>query len=135
VLLHSPAYPGRVFEGRVIYAGDMVEEKTRAITLLARADNPKRLLKPGMFVEVEVVSPGEAAVVRIPASALLTEGSRTLVYVRGGPDLFLRRDVIAEPPRDGKATILNGLEAGDEVVVEGGIKLKSLAIQSASAAG
>ena len=135
VLLRSPAYPGREFEGRVIYAGDMVEEKTRAIKLLARADNPGRLLKPGMFLEVEIVSPGDGTVARIPASALLTEGSRTHVYVRRGPDLFMRREVTAEPPRGGMATIREGLMPGDEVVVQGTVKLKSLAIQLASAAG
>jgi multidrug efflux pump subunit AcrA (membrane-fusion protein) len=132
IVLRSAAYPGRQFEGQVIYAGDMVDEKTRAIKLLARAENPDRLLKPGMFVEVEVVSPGDGTVARIPASALLTEGSRTLVYVRGGPDRFLRREVVSEPPRGGMASIKKGLEPGDEVVVEGGSKLKSLEIQMAS---
>lgn len=134
ILLRSPAYPGRQFEGKVIYAGDMVDEKTRAIKLLARAENPGRLLKPGMFVEVEVVSPGDGTVARIPTSALLTEGSRTHVYVRGSLDLFVRREVIAEPPRGASATILKGLDPGDEVVVEGGVKLKSLAIQLARSA-
>src|SRR5262249_25771498 len=120
VVLRSPAYPAREFEGRVIYAGDMVDEKTRAIKLLAQADNPGRLLKPGMFVEVEVVSPGGGTVARIPASAIQTEGSRTYVYVRRGPDLFLRREVVAEPPRGDKGSIIEGREPGDEVVVEGG---------------
>ncbi len=132
IRLRSPGYPGRVFEGEVIYTGDLVEEQSRAVKLLARADNPDRLLKPGMFVEVEVVSPGEGTVARIPASALLTEGKRTEVFVRGGPDLFVRREVVAEPPRGETVSILEGLEPGDEVVVEGGFKLKSLAIQMAS---
>jgi len=135
VVLRSPAYPGREFEGHVIYAGDMVDEKTRAIKLLAQADNPGRLLKPGMFVEVEVVSPGGGTVARIPASAIQTEGSRTYVYVRRGPDLFLRREVVAEPPRGDKVSIVEGLEPGDEVVVEGGYKLRSLEIQMTSSAG
>jgi multidrug efflux pump subunit AcrA (membrane-fusion protein) len=135
VLLRSPAYPDRVFEGVVVYGGDMVEEQSRAIKLLAQADNPGRLLKPGMFVEVEVVSPGEGTVARIPASALLTEGSTTHVYVRGGPDVFHRREVVSEPPRGGMVSIVKGLEPGDEVVIAGGFKLKSLAIRMASSAG
>ena len=134
ILLRSPAYPGRAFEGQVIYSGDMVDEKSRAIKLLARADNSGRLLKPGMFVEVEVVSPGEGQVARIPTSALLAEGGHTVVYVRGGPDVFLRREVVSEPPRGGMASVSRGLEPGDQVVVEGGFKLKSLAIQMARAA-
>jgi preprotein translocase subunit YajC len=40
---------------------------------------------------------------------------------------------VAEPPRGDTVSILKGLEPGDEVVVEGGFKLKSLAVQMASA--
>jgi Cu(I)/Ag(I) efflux system membrane fusion protein len=62
----------------------------------------------------------------------LTEGSRTEVYVRSGPESFVRREVRAEPPRGEMVSILDGLAPGDEVVVEGGFKLKALAIRMAS---
>jgi membrane fusion protein, heavy metal efflux system len=126
VRFRSPAYADRVFEGEVIYAGDLVEEQSRTVKLLARAQNPDRLLRPGMFVEVEVLSPRENPVIQIPASALLMEGSQYFVYVRSGPDRFERREVDAEPPLEG-STMIRGLEDGDEVFVEGGYKLKSLA--------
>jgi membrane fusion protein, heavy metal efflux system len=129
----SPAYPRRVFQGEVTYAGDLVEEKSRTVKLLAVASNPDRLLKPGMFVEVEVFSPRSAPATQVPASALLTQGSRTFVYVRHGPDRFDRREVEAEPPRGDVAAVLSGLEPGEEVVVEGGFKLKALAVQEATA--
>ncbi len=115
------------------YAGDLVEEKSRTVKLLAVASNPDRLLKPGMFVEVEVFSPRSAPAAQVPASALLTQGSRTFVYVRHGPDRYDRREVEAEPPRGDVAAVLSGLEPGEEVVVEGGFKLKALAVQEATA--
>ena len=131
----SPAYPDRSFEGTMIYSGDLVEEQSRTVKLLARADNPDRLLRPGMFVEVEVLSPRAGEVARIPTSALLTEGSRHYVYVKVGPDRFDRRDVDSETPRGDEVTVRSGLGPGDEVVTEGGYKLKAMAVQLANAEG
>jgi cobalt-zinc-cadmium efflux system membrane fusion protein len=135
VRFRSPAYPGRVFEGEMIYSGDLVEEQSRSVKLLARAENPERLLRPGMFVEVEVLSPRPNEVAQIPASAMLTDGGKHFVYVKTGPDRFDRRDVDAETPRGESVTIRSGLEAGDQVVVEGGYKLKAVAVQLVGARG
>ena len=132
IQFETPAYPGRTFDGAMIYSGDLVEEQSRTVKVLARADNRDRLLRPGMFVEVEVLSPRNQDVARIPASAMLTEGNIHYVYVKTGPDRFERRDVEAETPRDEEVTIRSGLNAGEEVVVEGGYKLKALAVQLAS---
>jgi Cu(I)/Ag(I) efflux system membrane fusion protein len=135
IQFRSPAYPGRVFEGEVIYCGDLVEEQSRSVKLLAKAKNPRRSLRPGMFVEVDVFSPRANDVARIPASAMLTDGDRTFVYVRSGPDSFVRREVDAETPRDEEVAVRSGLKDGDEVVVEGGYKLKAMAVQLASSTG
>ncbi|WP_250847166.1 efflux RND transporter periplasmic adaptor subunit [Aquisphaera insulae] len=133
VRFHSPAYPGRVFEGKVIYTGDLVEEKSRTVKLLAEASNPDRLLKPGMFVEVEVRSPQDKPAARVPISALLTQGSRTFVFVRTGPEEFTPREVVVDTPQGDLALVLRGLKVGDEVVTSGGSKLKAMAVQLADA--
>jgi multidrug efflux pump subunit AcrA (membrane-fusion protein) len=133
IQFRSPAYPGRVFEGEVTYSGDLVEEKSRSVKLLARAKNPDRLLKPGMFVEVEIHAAGATRAAQVPTSALLTEGNRSFVFVRTGADRFDRRDVTVEPPHGDFVTVRRGLEQGDDVVVEGAFKLKALAIQKSSA--
>ncbi|WP_435005097.1 efflux RND transporter periplasmic adaptor subunit [Tundrisphaera lichenicola] len=124
---HSPAYPDRIFEGKVNYTGDLVEEQSRTVKLLAKAENPDRYLRPGMFVEVEVQSPRGKEALEVPTAALLIDGSRTYVYVRTGPDSFERREVKAEAPRDDRVTIQDGLADGDEVVIKGAFKLKALA--------
>ena len=54
VAFTSPAYPGRTFEGKILYTGDLVDQQSRTIRMIAEAANPDRLLKPGMFVEIRV---------------------------------------------------------------------------------
>lgn len=131
IRFRSQAYPGRVFEGRVIYTGDLVDEQSRTVKLLASAENPGRLLKPGMFVEVEVLSPRTTPSVRIPATALLTHGGRTYVFVKNGPEQFVARTVKVEEPQGGMVVVRSGLEPGEEVVSKGGSKLKAMAAQLA----
>ncbi len=126
----SPAYPGRIFEGKVIYTGDLVDEKTRSILLLAQAPNPDRALKPGMFVEVEVLSPSETPAVYVPRSALLSEEDDQFVYVRTGPEQFERRVVTLGTQEENRVAVLKGVKAGEEVVVRGAFKLKATAERS-----
>ncbi len=120
VRFRSPAYPGREFEAEVIYTGDLVEERSRTVKLLRSAQNPERLLKPGMFLEVEILSPEPEPADQVPTSALLTQGDRTFVYVRTGPEQFERREVIVGTVNEGMVVIREGLKPGEEVVVEGG---------------
>lgn len=132
VLFKSPAYPDREFEGLVTYTGDLVDEKSRTVKLLARADNPGRLLKPGMFVEVKILNPEPRPAVQIPVSALLTDGEGTFVYVKTEPELFERRDVDTADAEGNRVTVRHGLKPGEEVVTEGGYKIKAEAMRLAS---
>ena len=131
VELRSPAYPDRVFHGEVLYTGDLVDERSRTVKLLARALNPDRLLKPGMFVDVTIRSNTGKTTPRVAASAVLTEGGESLVYVKTGTDRFERR-MIAVGPLDGDhVAVERGLNPGDEVVVQGAFKLKAEATRLA----
>jgi Cu(I)/Ag(I) efflux system membrane fusion protein len=123
----AAAYPGRVFEGRVLYTGDLVDEKSRTIRMIAQADNPDRLLKPGMFVEIRVRAEDPQEVPLAPSSAILTEGDERLVFVQTGPERFERR-VIRAGRRDEQedvVAVIEGLDPGDQIVVAGAYELKA----------
>lgn len=132
VRFRSPAYPDREFAGEVTYTGDLVDEKSRTVKLLARADNPERVLKPGMFVEVKILNREARPAVQIPVTALLTEGDSTFVYIKTGPDRFIRREIETDDAEGEKVTVLTGLNPGEEVVVDGGYQIKAEALRLAS---
>lgn len=131
VHFESPAYPGRDFVGRVIYRGDLVDEASRSIKLLAEAENPDRLLKPGMFVEAIVRCPGGHDAPHIPGSALVAAGEESFVFVRTGDERFERREVIPGGSAGGLIAVVRGVESGEEVVIEGASKLEAKAIAAA----
>jgi RND family efflux transporter MFP subunit len=122
----SPAYPDQVFTGEILYTGDLVDEESRSIRLLASAENPGRVLKPGMFVNVEIHGSKVRRLPGVPESALLTDGPDHFVFVRAGADRFERRAVRPGVREDDRVAILDGLKTGEHVVVQGAFDLKAL---------
>lgn len=123
----AAAYPGRVFEGTVLYTGDLVDEKSRTIRMIAEARNPDRLLKPGMFVEIRVQGKDPGELPLTPSSAILTEGDEHFVFVQVGPERFERR-VIQTGHRNEEedvVAVIDGLAPGDRVVVAGAFEMKA----------
>ncbi len=119
------SYPDRKFTAQVTYTGDLVDEQTRAVRLIAAAENPERLLKPGMFVEARLPKPQRAPALALPESALQRHDDQTFVFVQTGADRFERRDVETGAAVDGQVEIVSGLKPGESVVIHGGFALKS----------
>lgn len=121
----TPSYPEQDFTAKVFTVGHQVSDQTRAMRLLATADNPKRLLKPGMFVDVELDGGEEAAVLQIPVSAVQRHQGAVFSFVACGPGQFARRDVQLGPSTSERVEVKAGLDEGEQVVVQGGFALKS----------
>ena len=60
----------------------------------------------------------------VPSAAILEEGDRKILFVKEG-DYFVRREVETGIVDGDYWPILKGLDAGEEVVVEGNHELKS----------
>jgi membrane fusion protein, multidrug efflux system len=117
IVARSVAFEGRNFEGRVATINTRVDPITRAITIRADLPNDDGLLKPGMFLTVRLAGPSRERLV-IPEAALVPEGDRQFVYtVRD--ERSWRTDVVVGRRMRGEVEILEGLHAGDLVVVEG----------------
>jgi membrane fusion protein (multidrug efflux system) len=114
----SAAYRGRTFKGTVATIDPRVEQTTRTARLTAEFDNPDEALKPGMFLSVALeVSTNEDAVV-VPEQAIVSEGLRHVVYPV--KDNKVERRVITIGQRQGgKVEVVEGLKAGETIVVLG----------------
>jgi RND family efflux transporter MFP subunit len=117
-------------EATVFYTGDLIDEKSRSLKLIATAKNADRLLKPGLFVEVGLPTRGGAARWEVPAAAVQRHEGRTFVFVPSEDGSYRRRDVSTGDTRAGRVEILEGLTAGERVVCEGAFVLKSELLKS-----
>lgn len=112
--------PGETFDGVVSFVDPLLNNQTRVSTARVEIDNSDGRLKPGMFVTgtIEVPVEENQGQLSVPKSAVLWTGERSIVYVKdnGG---FLLRNVVLGPALGGSYVIKEGLEPGEEIVVNG----------------
>ncbi len=116
--LRIVAYPEKTFSGKVVFLYPTIDTETRTAKVRIELANTGGLLKPAMFANVELVS-GHARgkVLAVPESAVLDSGARQVVLVRRGEGLFEPRTVKLGMRGDGYIEVMEGLQAGEQVVV------------------
>ena len=126
----APAFPGRVFAGKVASIDSRVDMATRSVTVRALLANEDGALKPGMFLNVSLANDERQALV-IPEEALTPEAERQYVFVVADGKAE-RREVRIGDRRPGSVEIVAGLRPGEQVVVEGTQKVRDgSAVQAA----
>ena len=118
----APAFPGRAFVGKVASIDSRVDMNTRSVTVRALLANEDGALKSGMFLNVTLAN-DERSVLVIPEEALTPEAERQYVFVVAD-GRAARREVRIGGRSPGNVEVLAGLEAGEQVVVEGTQKIR-----------
>jgi membrane fusion protein (multidrug efflux system) len=121
------------WSGRVTAVDSRVDESTRNIQVQATLANADGKLRPGMFVQTEVVLGPRQAVVALPASAISYAPYGDSVFVvtqlkddRGRAYRGVRQQFIKlGASRGDQVAVLSGLNPGDEVVTSGVFKLRN----------
>jgi Cu(I)/Ag(I) efflux system membrane fusion protein len=119
-----PYDAGTSLRGRVSLVYPTIETESRTIKVRLEFQNPRLLLKPGMFVNVALEASKVTGVV-VPDSAVIDSGTRQVVFVEAGPGQFEPRDVQVGVRADGKAILRAGVRAGERVAVAGNFLLDS----------
>jgi Cu(I)/Ag(I) efflux system membrane fusion protein len=97
---------------------------TQSVTLRLDADNPDDVLRPGMFVDLEVPVSLPSALT-VPAEAILDAGRTRTVFVERGRGVFEPRQVQTGWRMGGRVEIVGGLAAGERIAVSGTFLLDS----------
>ena len=131
VIVRNSAWPDREFEAKIFFTGEIMDEKTRTISMRAIADNANHLLKPGMFVNIGFVSQGDdSPVIQVPSGAVIEHASARFVFVKVDETTFERRDVEIGESNGTTTVIRKGIRKDDSVVTSGGFVLKSKMLES-----
>jgi membrane fusion protein (multidrug efflux system) len=118
----APAFSGRSFTGKVSSIDSRVDLNTRAVTVRALLANEDGALRPGMFLNVSLAN-DERETLIIPEQALTPEAERQYVFVVADGKAQ-RREVRIGSRRPGSVEVVAGLNAGEQVVVEGTQKVR-----------
>jgi len=117
-----PAYPDKVFSGKVLFVSDVIEPDTRRNKVRIAFDNPDRTMKPNMFANATFFAPPVSRPI-VPTSALLMTNDKTSVFVEVAEWAFERRDVEVAYQEGATAAVKAGLKPGERIVVKGAVRL------------
>jgi cobalt-zinc-cadmium efflux system membrane fusion protein len=112
-------------EGKIIYLGQTVDDKTRTILIRGEFKNSSNKLKPHMFGELEISLGSEAKAILIPEESVVREASVSYLFVQTSDTTFERRDVAIGIISNNMVEIKDGINEGEIIVTEGVFYLKS----------
>ncbi len=112
--------------GKLLFSDLTVDSTTGQITLRAEVPNPKGELLPGLYVRVRVEQAQAANAITVPQQAVTrTQQGDTLTVV--GPDgKMSKRNVKISAAQNNQWVVLEGLKAGEQVMVDGFQKLQMM---------
>ena len=110
------ALPGEARTGRITYIYPTLNPETRTARVRVELANPRTVLKPGMYATIRISGTGPAGALSVPRSAVLSTGTRNLVFVKRADGMLEPRDVVPGVATTERMQILQGLAAGDTVV-------------------
>ena len=121
------------FEGRVTAIDSVVDAATRNIQVQATLANPDGKLRPGMFVQTEMVLGASQPVIALPASAISYAPYGDSVFIvsdmkddKGRTYRGVRQQVVKlGSARGDQIAVLSGINRGDEIVTSGLFKLRN----------
>jgi len=128
VEIEVQAFPAEVFTGRIAALNPGIDPGTRSLQIRATLENQQARLRPGMFAEVRTVLPPRPSVLTLPQTAITYNPYGDSVFViqegESGPRVQ-RRQIETGAVRKGRVEIVRGLQAGEQVVIAGQVKLRN----------
>ncbi|SCZ67731.1 efflux RND transporter periplasmic adaptor subunit [Thiohalomonas denitrificans] len=126
--VRADAYADEVFKGRITAIDSGIDVGTRTIRLRASLDNPDGRLRPGMFVEVLTFNKESREVLTVPRTAVSFNTYGSFLYAvteeEDGTLRAKRQQVTTGKVREGRVVVTEGLQAGQQVVRAGLVKLR-----------
>lgn len=123
IQIEADALPGQNFEGKITALNPRIDPDGRSLAVRAQVPNPNGVLKPGMFVRVEIVVAQRENAVVIPEQAIVPSGDRVTVYrIVDGKAVLTQIKLGLRS--FGKVEVVDGLKEGDTIVTAGQLKLQ-----------
>lgn len=113
------------YRGLVDFADPKVDPKTGTFSVRAEMKNPEHALLPGEFTRVKLLLDVREDAIAVPSRAVEVEKGGAYVYVVRPDSIVERRFIETGPELDNTIVVERGLDAGENIIVEGYHKVKN----------
>ena len=120
-----PALPNQKFKASLYYVGRELSLNSLALPIIAKLENPRGELRPGLFARVSLPYGPPLDVLAIPESAITQDAGEQIVFIQEAPGKFRRKTLQLGVQASGWVQVIAGLEPGEKVVSQGVFLLKS----------
>ena len=120
--------------GEVDFVDNVVDSNTATVHVRAKFPNPEELLIPGMFVRVLIGTEEKTQALMIPEQAIQEDQAGKFVMIVDAENVVDVRRVKTGRATNGRVKIIDGLQGGENVVVEGMQKIRPGVTVTTSAA-
>lgn len=118
------ALAGVKLQGRLSFVSAMVNPETRTVRARMNVANAGRRYKPAMLATMKIRAQAVKKLA-VPLAAVVREGNEEYVYVQKGADRFQMKVVKFGVEAGAHRVVVEGLEAGERVVMEGAFHLNN----------
>jgi RND family efflux transporter MFP subunit len=114
VTITADALPNQTFAGRIATLSFQADPRSRAFPIEVVVENPDERLLPNMVARLSLPVGESRTRLRVPISAIATDGSESYVYVVRG-DRVARRVITPGAPQGDQVEITRGLASGERI--------------------
>jgi Cu(I)/Ag(I) efflux system membrane fusion protein len=122
--ISAASYPGKEFKGTILAIDPVFDATTRSVRARIKVDNKEALLKPDMYVDVQIIS-DLGAYLAVPREAIMDSGLRKIVFLSLDNGHFKPVKVKTGISTEEYIQVLEGLKQGDVVVTSGNFLIDS----------
>lgn len=112
-----------LFKGELTYIDSRVDPTTRSIRIRALLPNEGLVLKPGLFMSIQLLSEPREAIM-VPEIAIISERDEHFVYLVNEQEKVEKRAVILGARKPDLVEVREGLVEGEKIIVEGIVKVQ-----------
>lgn len=121
------AYPGRVFNGKILRLGTTVDPNVHRLTVICEIPDPNNELRPGMVANFTIVVGDPIVSIAIATTGVDRNSDGTYeAWVTTDRHVFAQRRVKIGMERDAQYQVLAGLQTGEQVVTEGAVFISNI---------
>ncbi|MBU0699792.1 efflux RND transporter periplasmic adaptor subunit [bacterium] len=112
-------------KARISYFAPIVSEETRTAIARAVINNPRGILRPGLFVTGKFAVKEQAVPIAVPSEAVQKKDGEIIVFIQKQDNEFIARKVEIGLQNNELVEITSGIQEGEKVVVKGNFFLLS----------